>query len=310
MPAPSRPIMNSASQIQDSTSSYLTSLSEHDLLSAEEETRLARQIEVGLYAHYLLSNPGVERPDGVTDAELQFIAEAGDEAKRRFIRANLRLVVSIARNYKRQSLSILDIIQEGNVGLIRAVEKFDSAKGFKFSTYATWWIRQSIFRGIASQGYAVKLPVHVAEQISRISTTTKRLASECGQQPIPSEIADELGIDENDVNELTGFARSHASLDAPLVEGESITLADLITYAESVTPLDELEHTYDSNELNELLDSLDTRSADILRRRYGLLDGRPNRLAEIGEQWGISAERVRQIEQNAMSKLQRMALAA
>jgi len=289
---------------------YLTSIAAHPLLSADEEMELSERIEAGLYAAHLLADPAAPRPAGVTDAELEALREAGHAAKQRFIQGNLRLVVSIARRYARQSLSMLDIIQEGNVGLIRAVEKFDSTKGFKFSTYATWWIRQAIFRGIAAHGYAVKLPVHVAEQISRISSTTRRLMADRGHQPDPLEIAGELGLDEAAVVELTGFARPHASLDAPLVDGEAVSLGDLVALGEAAAPLECLEQAYDNEELGAMLRALDPRSADIVRRRYGLLDGRPNRLSEIGEHWGISAERVRQIEQTAMAKLHGLSLAA
>jgi len=295
---------------KDSTGLYLEAISRHPLLNAQEETMLAEQIEVGLYADHLLANPQSTRPAQASDEELLRLRAEGEEAKMRFIGANLRLVVSIARKYGRARLALLDIIQEGNVGLIRAVEKFDYTKGFKFSTYATWWIRQAIFRGIAAQGHIVKLPVHVAEQISRILSATRRLTAELGHEPTAKQIAAELGLTEAEVLELTGYARPHSSLDAPLVDGESITLGDLLALADKPEPTEALELTQDSQALQQILEELDERSADIVRRRFGLLDGRPNRLAEIGEHWGISAERVRQIERTAMQKLNAVSLAA
>ncbi|MCL2785364.1 MAG: sigma-70 family RNA polymerase sigma factor [Propionibacteriaceae bacterium] len=289
---------------------YLENISTHQLLSADEEVRLATTMEVGLYANHLLSIPTSKRPMRACDEELRELREQGERAKDRFIGANLRLVVSIAQRYRRESLPFLDIIQEGNVGLIRAVEKFDHTKGFKFSTYATWWIRQAIFRGIASHGHVVKLPVHVAEQISRISSTSRRLTADLGHEPAPREVAAELGITEADVIELTSYVRPATSLDAPLTEGESTTLGDLIALHDKSVSLAPQGPSLDTDSLNEMLSELDERSADIVRRRYGLLDGRPNRLAEIGEFWGISAERVRQIERNAMTKLHSMSVAA
>ncbi|MCL2735598.1 MAG: sigma-70 family RNA polymerase sigma factor [Propionibacteriaceae bacterium] len=295
---------------KDAVGLYLDSISYHQLLGADEEVELAAAMETGLYADYLLTHPDEPRPEDATDDELRELVLTGELAKQKFIGANLRLVVSIARKYSRETLSFLDIIQEGNVGLIRAVEKFDYTKGFKFSTYATWWIRQTIFRGIASQGHIVKIPIHVAEQISRIVSTTRRLTADLGHEPAPKQIAAELGVNEADVIELTNYSRSYASLDAPLVEGEAVTLGDLIALNDKSGPMDALDPTYDSQALNDMLKELDDRSADIVRRRYGLMDGRPNRLAEIGEHWGISAERVRQIERNALAKLHSVSLAA
>jgi len=298
----------SVNQQKDTVGVYLESIAQHQLLGAEEEVELARLIEIGTFAEYLIANADQPRPTGVSEEELIHMRDEGQQAKQRFIGANLRLVVSIARKHGRETLPFLDVIQEGNVGLIRAVEKFDYTKGFKFSTYATWWIRQAIFRGIAAHGHIVKIPVHVAEQISRVLSTTRRLTSDLGYEPAPKQIADELGIKEADVIELSAYTRSYASLDAPLTEGESVTLGDLISLKE--TTMDTFEGAQDSEALNDMLSELDERSADIVRRRYGLLDGRPNRLCEIGEHWGISAERVRQIERNAIAKLHSLSLAA
>jgi len=294
---------------RDGIGAYLDSITAVGLLDAADEIELAQTIEIGLYADRLLADSALPRPLGATDDELGRLRDEGAAAKRTFIDANLRLVVSIARKYPRRSLCLLDLIQDGNVGLIRAVEKFDWAKGFKFSTYATWWIRQAIFRGVAAQGHIVKLPVHIAEQASRISTTARRLTADLGREPTPAEIADELGMTEAEVIELTGYVRPHASLDAPLIDGETLTLKDLIASSEEEA-IDATPQPPSTEVLDRMLKDLDDRSADIIRRRYGLVDGRPNRLAEIGEHWGISAERVRQIERAAMAKLHSLALAA
>ena len=295
---------------KDTVGVYLISISSHDLLTAEEESDLAHRIEAGLYAEYLLSLPTEQRPVPATDEELGMIVEDGEQAKSRFIGANLRLVVSIAQKYRRETLPFLDIVQEGNVGLIRAVEKFDHTKGFKFSTYATWWIRQAIFRGIATHGHVVKLPVHIAERISKISTARRRLTAELGHEPTQDQLAKDVGMSEAEVIELTTFVRPHASLDAPLSEGESVTLGDLISLNDRGAPIATPINEEDCETLEEMLGELDERSADIVRRRFGLLDGRPNRLAEVGEHWGISAERVRQIERTAMAKLHSLTWAA
>ncbi|MDR0284893.1 MAG: sigma-70 family RNA polymerase sigma factor [Propionibacteriaceae bacterium] len=295
---------------KDAVGFYLDAISHQQLLGAEEEVELARLTEVGVYADYLLASPATPRPGNATDDELISLRTRGEEAKQRFIGANLRLVVSIARKYGRETLSFLDIVQEGNVGLIRAVEKFDYTKGFKFSTYATWWIRQAIFRAIAAQGHIVKIPVHVAEQISRLATATRRLTTVLGHEPTGRQLADELGLTEAEVMELTNYTRPHASLDAPLTEGESATLTDLIAAGDKLFPISGPHAFQETETLNDMLGELDDRSADIVRRRFGLLDGRPNRLTEIGEHWGISAERVRQIERSAMAKLHSVSLAA
>ena len=295
---------------KDAVGQYLESISHHQLLTAEEEVELAHRIELGLYADYLLAHPSLPRPGDASDEELDCLRPQGEAAKQRFIGANLRLVVSIARKYSRETLSFLDVIQEGNVGLIRAVEKFDYTKGFKFSTYATWWIRQSIFRGIASHGHIVKIPIHVAEQISRIVSTTRRLTLDLGHEPAFCQIAQELGLEEAEVIELSNYTRSYASLDAPLVEGETVTLGDVIAGNDTGVTSSTMSAGLDNHALLDLLGELDERSADIVRRRYGLADGRPNRLAEIGELWGISAERVRQIERSALAKLHNLSIAA
>jgi RNA polymerase sigma factor (sigma-70 family) len=270
---------------KDAVGLYLEGIAKTPLLTAEEEVELAKTIEIGLYAEHVLSGEvtlaergkHAKRP---TKAELEFLVDEGRRAMQHFVTANLRLVVSVARKYGRSQMPLLDLVQEGNTGLIRAVEKFDYTKGFKFSTYGTWWVRQSISRGIAQQGRIVRLPVHVAEQV-----------------------AVEMDLEPERVLDLMRYGRDHVSLDAPVEEGGDTALGDLIAREPMPGPdevfLDAEEHA----RLEDMLASLDERSADVVRRRYGLIDGRQAKLADIGAIWGITAERVRQIERHAIAKL-------
>ncbi|MDR0960813.1 MAG: sigma-70 family RNA polymerase sigma factor, partial [Propionibacteriaceae bacterium] len=295
---------------KDAVGLYLESIARTPLLTADEEVALAKTIEIGKYAEHLLA--GTEQPASTTSAsatddELRQMVWEGSMAEERFIKANLRLVVSIARKYTRDHMPLLDIIQEGNTGLIRAVEKFDYTKGYKFSTYATWWIRQAITRGIASQGHIVKLPIHIAEQISQIATTRRTLTMKLGREPETSEIAEHLGWQTHEVIELMAYARDHASLDAPVEESETTTLGDLIALEPSPSPDAVVTDGHVAAAMDSLLTRLDPRSGDIIRRRFGLIDGRQEKLADIGQHWNITAERVRQIERSAMERLQTMA---
>jgi RNA polymerase sigma factor, sigma-70 family len=300
---------------KDAVGLYLDGIAKTPLLTAAEEVELARVIEAGRFAQALLDGTiddgqaATLRGDA-TDAELEQIAEEGEQAMQRFITANLRLVVSVARKYGRAQLPLLDLVQEGNTGLIRAVEKFDYTKGFKFSTYATWWVRQSISRGIAQQGRIVRLPVHVAEQVNQVSAVRRTLERRFGRDPELVEIADELGIAEEQVIELLRLARDHVSLDAPVEEDGDTALGDLLARELSPGPDEVVLDAEDRARLDTMLESLDERSADVVRRRYGLLDGRQAKLADIAEIWGITAERVRQIERHAISKLRSGAEAA
>jgi len=300
---------------KDAVGLYLDGIAKTALLSAEEEVELARRIEAGLYAQAILDGDIIDesrgkKPVRVTRKELEELARIGEEAMNRFVTANLRLVVSVARKYGRSAMPLLDLVQEGNTGLIRAVEKFDYTKGFKFSTYATWWVRQSISRGIAQQGRIVRLPVHVAEQINQVSAIRRNLERKFGRDPDLREIAEEMGIQEEKVLELIQFSREHVSLDAPVEEDGDTALGDLIAREPAPGPDELVLDAEERARLEQMLSKLDPRSADVVRRRYGLLDGRQAKLADIGEVWGITAERVRQIERHAIAKLRSGELAA
>lgn len=287
---------------KDSVGQYLEEIAKTPLLTAEEEVALGKNIEIGLYAEKVLSGE-IENKFGATDQELQYLVDLGEESMRQFTKANLRLVVSIARKANRGAMPILDMIQEGNTGLIRAVEKFDYAKGFKFSTYATWWIKQAIARGVAQQSRIVRLPVHVAEQVSQVSATRRNLERVLGREPEISEIAAELGIEELKVVDLITYSKDHFSLDAPIDEDRSTSLGDLIAKESAPGPDEVVLNAADRQKLDTMLAELDERSADVVRRRYGLLDGRQAKLADIGVIWGITAERVRQIERSAIKNM-------
>ncbi len=300
---------------KDAVGLYLDGIAKTPLLTAVEEVKLARDIEAGLFAQALLDGqvPDDDRGLGAVDAtkdELRQLARIGEDALHHFITANLRLVVSVARKYGRSQMPLLDLVQEGNTGLIRAVEKFDFTKGFKFSTYATWWVRQSISRGIAQQGRIVRLPVHVAEQINQVSAVRRNLELRLGRDPEVEEIAAELGHTVEVIIDLLRLSREHISLDAPLEVDGDTALGDLLALDTSPGPDELVLDAVDRDRLDELLGTLDERSADVIRRRYGLMDGRQAKLADIALVWGITAERVRQIERNAIAKLRDHTVAA
>ena len=296
---------------KDAVGLYLESIVKEDLLSATEEVRLAKAIEVGRYAQAIIDGlipPRSRRVAKASVGDLHRLAEAGRKAERRFVEANLRLVVSVARRYVRGGMPLLDVIQEGNVGLIRAVEKFDYAKGYKFSTYATWWIRQAITRGIAQQAHCVKLPIHVAEQINQVGAARRMLTLRLGREPKTEEIAEELGLDPAHVQALIGYARDHVSLDSPLDDANDAgTLIDILWSEETTLPGNSLDANDPAGDIAALLSTLDERSRDIVRRRFGLTDGRQEKLVDVGDAWGITAERVRQIERSALTRLKMMA---
>jgi RNA polymerase sigma factor (sigma-70 family) len=296
---------------RDSVGLYLDEIARNPLLDAATEVELAKTIEAGLYAQHLLDTGRIARAKGgapmrATREELEWLAEEGQRAIDTFITANLRLVVSIARKYGRAQMPMLDLIQEGNTGLIRAVEKFDYAKGYKFSTYATWWVRQAITRGIAQQARVVRLPVHVVEELNQVGGARRTLERQLGREPEPEEIAEELGMDLERVLDLLSWGREHVSLDSPVDEDGDTSLGDLIAQESTPGPdLDVLDHEA-RDRLNALVSRLDERSADIIRSRYGLVDGRQHKLADIGVKHGISAERVRQLEREALNRLRRL----
>ncbi|GAB3859201.1 sigma-70 family RNA polymerase sigma factor [Nocardioides maradonensis] len=296
---------------RDSVGLYLDEIARTPLLDAAREVELAKTIEAGLYAEDLLAQGHYGRRKGApksapTKEELEWLAEEGQRAVTEFINANLRLVVSIARKYGRAQMPMLDLIQEGNTGLIRAVEKFDYAKGYKFSTYATWWVRQAITRGIAQQARVVRLPVHVVEELNQVGSARRTLERQLGRSPEPEEIATELGMDLERVLDLMTWGREHVSLDSPLDEDGDTSLGDLLAQETSPGPDLTVIDADARDRLNLLVDQLDPRAADIIRARYGLTDGRQHKLADIGRKHGISAERVRQLEREALQKLRRL----
>ncbi|WGX94575.1 RNA polymerase sigma factor RpoD/SigA [Nocardioides sp. L-11A] len=296
---------------RDSVGLYLDEIARTPLLDAAREVELAKAIEAGLYAEHLLAEGRIGRrkggaPKQANEAELEWIAEEGRKAVTEFINANLRLVVSIARKYGRAQMPMLDLIQEGNTGLIRAVEKFDYAKGYKFSTYATWWVRQAITRGIAQQARVVRLPVHVVEELNQVGGARRTLERQLGRDPEPAEIAAELGLEVDRVLDLMAWGREHVSLDTPVDEDGDTSLGDLMAQETAPGPDLTVLDVEARDRLNTLVDQLDPRAADIIRSRYGLTDGRQHKLADIGVKHGISAERVRQLEREALQKLRRL----
>jgi RNA polymerase primary sigma factor len=296
---------------RDSVGLYLDEIARTPLLDAAAEVELSKTIEAGLYAENLLAQGRVGRKKGgapmsATEAELEWLAEEGRKATTAFINANLRLVVSIARKYGRAQMPMLDLIQEGNTGLIRAVEKFDYTKGYKFSTYATWWVRQAITRGIAQQARVVRLPVHVVEELNQVGGARRTLERQLGREPEPEEIAKELGMDLDRVLDLLSWGRDHVSLDTPVDDDGDTSLGDLMAQETAPGPDDSFLDVESRERLDALVGQLDDRAADIIRARYGLLDGRQHKLADIGLRHGISAERVRQLEREALQKLRRL----
>lgn len=297
---------------RDSVGMYLDEIARTPLLDAVTEVELSKTIEAGLFAQALLDEGRVGRRKGgapkyATQEELEWMVEEGERAIQRFIESNLRLVVSIARKYGRSQMPMLDLVQEGNTGLIRAVEKFDYRKGFKFSTYATWWVRQAITRGIAQQARVVRLPVHVVEELNQVGAARRTLERQLGRDPEPEEIATELGMDIDRVLDLMSWGRDHVSLDTPVDDNGDTSLGDLIAQETAPGPDSTFLDGESKGRLSTLVELLDERAADIIRSRYGLVDGRQHKLADIGAKHGISAERVRQLEREALHKLRTLA---
>ncbi|MEU8362805.1 RNA polymerase sigma factor [Nonomuraea sp. NPDC048882] len=285
----------------DSVKVYLKAIGRVPLLTAEQEIELAKRIEAGLFARERLDTEA-----GLSDemrADLEWIAADGLQAKRRMLEANLRLVVSIAKRYTGRGMLFLDLIQEGNLGLIRTIEKFDYRLGYKFSTYATWWIKQAITRAMADQARTIRIPVHMVELINKVARTQRRLQSELGREPTPEEIATECELEVDRVSEIQGYGREPISLHTPLGEEGDSEFGDLIEDTEAVSPADAVSFTLLQQQLHSLLDQLSEREAGVISMRYGLNDGKPMTLDEIGRIYGVTRERIRQIEAKTMSKL-------
>jgi RNA polymerase sigma factor (sigma-70 family) len=303
----------SASLERDSVGMYLDEISKTPLLDAAGEVELAKRIEAGLYAEQLLQGGWVGRKKGgaplsATEAELEWLAEDGRRANKAFLEANLRLVVSLAKKYGRGQMPMLDLIQEGNTGLIRAVEKFDYAKGYKFSTYATWWVRQAITRGVANQAKVVRIPVHVVEEINQVAAAQRRMINVLGREPTHEELATELKLGVERVGDLIKWDRLHISLDAPISDDGDTTVGDLFEEKTTSGP-DEITNPADIRQhLQVLLENhLTERDADILRARHGLIDGHQWSTKEIATWKGVSVARIRQLEQKALQKLETLA---
>jgi RNA polymerase sigma factor (sigma-70 family) len=286
---------------------YLHEISRTQLLDAAEEVELSKAIEAGLYAEHLLDEGKL--PRGVKKAELVRLVTEGERAKDLFIRANLRLVVSIARRYVRSGMPMLDLIQEGNTGLVRAVEKFDYERGFKFSTYATWWIRQAISRAIAQQERTVRLPVHLVEDVNRMRNVIRQLTRELGSDPEPEQVAAALGVPVERVHELQRWSQDTVSLDTPVGDDGDTNLGDLVADSDSPSPEDIVLSALERQRIEGLLGHLDDRSAGIMRARYGLEDGREHSLTEVASRFSLSRERIRQLEIQALGRLRELARA-
>lgn len=290
---------------KDLVGAYLDAIGRTPLLDAAEEVELSKAIEAGLYAERLLEDGEIR--DGVSLDELEELVEAGLAAKRRFVEANLRLVVSLARKYPTDSLPLIDLIQEGNLGLMRAVEKFDYRRGYKFSTYATWWIRQAIGRGLSHTARAIRLPVHVEEELSRLRRAERTLGRELGRDPSREELAETLGIEPAHVDELLGWRRDPASLDASVDDAGETPMGALLEDPDAITPETEVLALDDLEGLGRLLEKLPAREAEIVRARFGLEDGEPLSYAQIGARYGLSHNRVRQITDRSLRRLRQFA---
>ncbi len=289
----------------DSVRAYLKQIGKVALLNAEEEVELAKRIEAGLYAA-----ERVRRTEDATDKlspqlrrDLRWIVRDGERAKNHLLEANLRLVVSLAKRYTGRGMAFLDLIQEGNLGLIRAVEKFDYTKGYKFSTYATWWIRQAITRAMADQARTIRIPVHMVEVINKLGRIQRELLQDLGREPTPEELAKEMDITPEKVLEIQQYAREPISLDQTIGDEGDSQLGDFIEDSEAVVAVDAVSFTLLQDQLQSVLATLSEREAGVVRLRFGLTDGQPRTLDEIGQVYGVTRERIRQIESKTMSKL-------
>ncbi|SIT74609.1 RNA polymerase sigma factor [Microbacterium sp. RU33B] len=287
----------------DPVKDYLKQIGKVPLLNAAEEVELAMRIEAGLFAEEKLSHMTAAEKSNQLGLDLQWIARDGQRAKSHLLGANLRLVVSLAKRYTGRGMQFLDLIQEGNLGLIRAVEKFDYTKGFKFSTYATWWIRQAITRAMADQARTIRIPVHMVEVINKLARVQRQMLQDLGREPTPEELSRELDMTPEKVVEVQKYGREPISLHTPLGEDGDSEFGDLIEDTEAVVPADAVGFTMLQRQLESLLDSLSEREAGVIRMRFGLGDGQPKTLDQIGDTFGVTRERIRQIESKTMAKL-------
>ncbi|GAB3270019.1 RNA polymerase sigma factor [Microbacterium lacusdiani] len=287
----------------DPVKDYLKQIGKVPLLNAAEEVDLAMRIEAGLFAEEKLSKMSAAERSSQLGLDLQWVARDGQRAKSHLLGANLRLVVSLAKRYTGRGMQFLDLIQEGNLGLIRAVEKFDYTKGFKFSTYATWWIRQAITRAMADQARTIRIPVHMVEVINKLARVQRQMLQDLGREPTPEELSKELDMTPEKVIEVQKYGREPISLHTPLGEDGDSEFGDLIEDTEAVVPADAVGFTMLQRQLESLLDSLSEREAGVIRMRFGLGDGQPKTLDQIGDTFGVTRERIRQIESKTMAKL-------
>ena len=298
--APTQQVMT-AGATADPVKDYLKQIGKVALLNAEQEVDLAKRIEAGLFAEEKLASGEKIAPK--LRRELEWIANDGRHAKNHLLEANLRLVVSLAKRYTGRGMLFLDLIQEGNLGLIRAVEKFDYTKGYKFSTYATWWIRQAITRAMADQARTIRIPVHMVEVINKLARVQRQMLQDLGREPTPEELAAELDMTPEKVVEVQKYGREPISLHTPLGEDGDSEFGDLIEDSEAVVPADAVGFTLLQEELSKVMDTLSDREAGVVGMRFGLTDGQPKTLDEIGRVFGVTRERIRQIESKTMSKL-------
>lgn len=286
----------------DPVKDYLKQIGRVSLLNAEQEVDLSERIEAGLYAQHLLDTEG-DKLDFKRKRELKWAASDGKKAKDHLLEANLRLVVSLAKRYTGRGMLFLDLIQEGNLGLIRAVEKFDWQKGFKFSTYATWWIRQAITRAMADQARTIRVPVHMVEVINKLSRVQRQMLQDLGREPTPDELARELDMPVEKVQEVQKYGREPISLHTPLGEDGDSEFGDLIEDTDAIAPSDAVAFSLLQEQFKQVLETLSPREAGVIKMRYGLEDGQPKTLDDIGRVYGVTRERIRQIESKTMSKL-------
>ena len=284
---------------------YLNGIGKTALLTAEQEVELAKRIEAGVFAKHVLDTAAAEgrQLDRSYAADLRAVVRDGESAKNHLLEANLRLVVSIAKRYTGRGMAFLDLIQEGNLGLIRAVEKFDYTKGYKFSTYATWWIRQAITRAMADQARTIRIPVHMVEVINKLGRIQRELLQDLGREPTPEELAKEMDITPEKVLEIQQYAREPISLDQTIGDEGDSQLGDFIEDSEAVVAVDAVSFSLLQDQLQQVLQTLSEREAGVVRLRFGLTDGQPRTLDEIGQVYGVTRERIRQIESKTMSKL-------